>query len=542
LPSRRRWAATPTRKVSWASVGLGAGYAALGLYGVAAFWSATRVDVAVEGVADRERLTSAVLAERAFRFSVEPDGSVEKATLLLDGRPVPARARRIEGATVLWQPGRLPEGQHRIELSVPRPFLGDSRFSRRFVVDDTPPPIEVPALLPPSDVCEPLVVSGRTEPGATLTLDGAPVPLDDGAFTMRYSRPPAAPLHLVARDRAGNESRTEVIAPVRYPGGHGVHVTAAAWGFEPIRRGILGLVDAGQISTVQLDLKDESGVLGYDSQLPLAVRVGAVRPEYRLKDTVAELERRGVRVVGRIVAFRDAPLAKWAWENDRRDWVVQSTDGGILSAYGGFTNPAHPDVHRYNLDIALEAAGAGVDDILWDYVRRPEGDPAGMVIPGLVVPGGRQTTSDAVVEFLASSHAALRDRCVYQGASVFGIAADRPDAVGQDVPRLARHVDYVAPMLYPSHWVPGEYDVAVPNRQPYDIVKASLADFQAKTAGTGRPLVPWLQDFSLGHPYGAPEVRAQIAAAADLGVRDWLLWNAGARYTAGALDPARGRS
>ncbi|MCA1706784.1 MAG: putative glycoside hydrolase, partial [Actinobacteria bacterium] len=96
-------------------------------------------------------------------------------------------------------------------------------------------------------------------------------------------------------------------------------------------------------------------------------------------------------------------------------------------------------------------------------------------------------------------------------------------------------------MLYPSHWVPGEYRVGNPNRQPFDIVKAALADFQVKTAGTGKALVPWLQDFSLGHPYGAAEVRAQIDAAGELGVTDWLLWNATARYTSGGLDPARVR-
>jgi hypothetical protein len=190
-------------------------------------------------------------------------------------------------------------------------------------------------------------------------------------------------------------------------------------------------------------------------------------------------------------------------------------------------------VQRYNVDIALEAAAAGVDDILWDYVRRPEGDPEAMIIPGM-----KTTSSDSVVEFLAMSRAALREACVFQGASVFGIAADRPDAVGQDVPRIARNVDYIAPMLYPSHWVSGEYDVENPNAQPFDIVKASLAHFQEKVAGTGAYLVPWLQDFSLGHPYGPSEVRAQIEAAAALGISDWLLWNPGVRYTEGALNPS----
>jgi hypothetical protein len=93
-------------------------------------------------------------------------------------------------------------------------------------------------------------------------------------------------------------------------------------------------------------------------------------------------------------------------------------------------------------------------------------------------------------------------------------------------------------MVYPSHWTDGEYQVDHPNQQPFDIVKASLADFQAKVAGTGTPLMPWLQDFTLGYSYGPKEVRAQIDAAAQLGIGDWLLWNPEVRYTSGALSPS----
>jgi len=310
-----------------------------------------------------------------------------------------------------------------------------------------------------------------------------------------------------------------------------VHVTAAAWGYQPLRQGILNLIDAHLVSAVELDLKDEDGIVGYDSKVPLALQVDAVQPEYKIKETVAELKQRGVRVVGRIVAFKDPQLADWAWSHGKKDWVVQTKTGGMLP--GGFTSHSVPEVTHYNLDIALEASAAGVDDILWDYVRRPEGDPDTMMIPGL-----KTKSADAVVDFLTMTRAALRQRCTYQGASVFGIAADRPDTVGQDVPRIARHVDYIAPMLYPSHWVDGEYNVDDPNSQPFDIVKASLADFQDKVAGTGTPLMPWLQDFSLGYTYGPTEVRAQIDAAAQLGVPDWLLWNASARYTTGALSPS----
>lgn len=524
----------PRRRPSALTAALAVGYGAVGLYGLNAMRSFTRVEVAVDGLEENASLTSAALRERAVHFAVKPSKQVGRARLFLNGTEVPVPSARLNERSVLWIPGTLPEGRHEVVLSVPRPGMSASRFQRRFVVDDTPPAIALPSRLEPTGVCRPLTVKGRVEPSSSLTLGGQPLKHSNGAFTLTFDRPPPAPQRLTATDAAGNVTSIEVIAPIEYPGGQGVHVTAAAWAYEPLRRGILALIDSGLISAVQLDLKDEGGIVGYDSQHPLANQIGAVRTEYKLKETVAALKDRGVRVIGRVVAFRDAPLARWAWDNGRRDWVIQTTSGRMHDSYGGFTNYAHPEVQRYNLEIALEAAAAGVDDILWDYIRRPEGDPATMRTPGLP-----DTTANAIVGFLATSHAALRERCVYQGASVFGIAADRPEAVGQDIPRIARHVDYVAPMLYPSHWVPGEYDVSNPNKQPFDIVRASLADFKAKLIGTGARLVPWLQDFSYGHPYGPAEVRAQIDGAASVGVTDWLLWNASATYTAGALDASR---
>ena len=336
----------------------------------------------------------------------------------------------------------------------------------------------------------------------------------------------------MATDPAGNISQREVVFAAEYPGAQGIHVSASAWAYEPLRQHVLSLVDAGVVSVVQLDLKDESGIVGYDSEVPLAHEVGAVQSEYDLSEAVELLHDRGVRVIGRVVAFRDQPLMQWAWSNGHGDWVVQTPTGQPHDSYGGFSNFAHPDVRRYNIDIALEGAAAGVDEILWDYVRRPEGDPNGMVFPGL-----EGSPEDGIVTFAAEAHAALREECVLQGFSVFGIAADRPWAVGQDITRLSRHADYLAPMLYPSHWVAGEYGVDSPNRQPYEIVAAALADFQEKSSGSGVTFVPWLQDFSLGHPYGPAEVRAQIDAAASVGVTNWLLWNAGVQYTPGALDP-----
>jgi hypothetical protein len=133
---------------------------------------------------------------------------------------------------------------------------------------------------------------------------------------------------------------------------------------------------------------------------------------------------------------------------------------------------------------------------------------------------------------------AVRAEGAFLGASVYGIAATRPTEIAQDIPTMAESADYIAPMVYPSHWGPGEYGVANPNRSPYPIVRRSLADFQRLVRGSDTQIMPWLQDFSLGVTYGPAQVRAQIRAAEDAGIDSFLLWNAAARYTRAALPPA----
>jgi hypothetical protein len=211
---------------------------------------------------------------------------------------------------------------------------------------------------------------------------------------------------------------------------------------------------------------------------------------------------------------------------------VQTPSGGEYAGYGGFTNFADPVVRAYNIAIAVAAARAGVDEILYDYVRRPDGPRSSMRFPGLH--GG---ASAAIVDFLRQTRVALKPYDTLLGASVFGVAATRPGEVAQDVPEMARQVDYIAPLVYPSHWGAGEYNVSNPNAQPFDIVERSLFDIERDVRGTPARLVPWLQDFSLGIAYGPAQVRAQITAARRIGVDEFLLWDPAVTYTSAALEP-----
>ena len=249
------------------------------------------------------------------------------------------------------------------------------------------------------------------------------------------------------------------------------------------------------------------GVIGWNAPVPFGKTIGAVRDIYDLGGAVKMLHDEGVRVVGRLVVFRDPILGEWAWTNGEQGMVVQTPGGDAYTGgYGGysFTNFASPEVRAYNIDVAAAAAELGVDDILYDYIRRPDGPVETMVFPGLerlTMPLSRSSRR---------ARSALARYETFVGVSVFGVAATRPDEIAQNVPLMAEHVDYVSPMVYPSHWGTGEYGLDSPENNPYEIVNASLKDFKTAVRGTGARVVPWLQDFSLGVTYGPDEVKAQI--------------------------------
>ncbi len=488
------------------------------------------LDLHVEGATDGAILRGDVLPQLAFWIAPSAGGrSLRDVRVSVDGGRV---GTTIRDGKLTWQLPALAEGAHVVTATRSRPLaLPASTATFHFTVDATPPALTIAPQAGRVGLDAPVVVTGTVEAGARLVSGGKPVAVRDGRFELRFDAPPAG-AEVTARDRAGNVSVVPIVVPVEVPPTRAVHVSGFGWAAKSLRDPVLSLADRKLINTVELDLKEEDGLITYKSALEYHRSIGAVRGLFDLKTAVDELHAHGVRVVGRLVAFRDPVLAEAAWKAGQRNQVIQTPAGEPYAGYGGFTNFADPAVRKYNIDIAEEAVRAGVDDVLYDYVRRPDGPIDSMRFPGITV-----SPEDAVVAFLTESRARIRPLGAYQGASVFGIAADRPTQIAQDVTKMAPAVDYIAPMVYPSHWNKGEYGVADPNRSPYDITAKSLALFQAKVKGTDVKVVPWLQDFSLGVHYGPAEVAAQIKAAADVGITDFLLWDPAVTYTEAALSP-----
>jgi hypothetical protein len=485
--------------------------------------------------------------------SDDPDADLDVSdlALLLDGEDVTGDAE-VASTSVRWTPGPLPDGEHTVAVvSQPEPEEGESPADPEelhtwtFVVDATPPELELTS--PDSAIVagEPVLIAGVTEPGASVVVGDQEVTAgDDGTFAVELPAAPEGELALMATDGAGNTTGSEasfVVVPsrVEIDEVRGVHVSFCAWASPSLKQPVMDAIDAGLINAVQLDLKDETGHIGFDTTNELAARSGSNQPDCRvdLPAAVEELHGLGVPVIGRIVAFADPVLAPWAWENGEQDMVIQTADGEkYVGRYAGFTNFANQEVVDYLVDVAEEAAALGVDHILWDYIRKPDGPVEQFSFPGL-----EGTPEEALVEFTRQADERLAPYGVQHGASVYGVSADRPWEVSQDIPGMAEHLDYVAPMIYPSHWGPGEYGVDNPLMQPGDMVRATLGIWLEVTEGTRARVKPWLEDsnypVSLGYPDRAQYVREQIEATYELGLREWLLWDSSVRYTDAAMVP-----
>jgi hypothetical protein len=494
----------------------------------------TRVKVEQTGLEDGAVLNGLSVAALDVQMTFKSPEDAESAELSFDGKVVEEPA--IDKATMRWRPPEnLKDGDHTLSLAVPRVLLGDAHISWTFTQDTTPPAVDVLPVTEPVGIDKGATVAGKVEKGADLVVAGRKTDVGgDGSFSVKFTRPPAGPVVIGVVDRAGNRSTASVVVPVTYPSTRGVHVTAAAWSSPGLRGRVLQMLDEKRIDTVVLDLKDETGVVGFDTGVEKARQIGAVTEYFALDDAVRTVKDHGGRVIGRIAAFRDPIYARAAWGAGDGDQVIQSPGGGPYDAPGSFTNFTSPAVQRYNLDIALDAVGRGVDDILWDDVRQPgEEDPSQVVVPAL-----QGSASDAIVGFLAGAQDELRRRGAYQGVAVKGTAADKGALMAQDVAQMARHVDYMVPELHPAYWGDGSFDVASPVHQPADLVSRGLLNFLQVTQGSGALFAPSLQDFSArGVTYGPDEIRAEIQGAAAVDVNRFILWDPSVTYTAEALDP-----
>jgi len=308
----------------------------------------------------------------------------------------------------------------------------------------------------------------------------------------------------------------------------GLYVTSWIAGMKRFREIADGVANSG-LNALVIDIKDCTGKVGYDSAVPFVAEIKA--HERRIRDLVSVLQycrERRIRTIARIAVFQDPVLAA-----AKPELAVRVAGGGIWKDRKGqsWVDPAARKVWKYNLDLAKEAAARGFDEVQFDYVRFPtDGRLKGLAYP---VYKGDVPKHQVIKEFFQYLDQELKPVDVLVSADVFGLTTVAEDDlnIGQRIDDLAQYVDYICPMVYPSHFPPGYLGFRNPAEQPYKVIYHSCMRGLDRIKGQRAKLRPWIQDFDLGASYDRRMILEQIQALRDAGAFGFCAWNARNVYT-----------
>ncbi len=309
----------------------------------------------------------------------------------------------------------------------------------------------------------------------------------------------------------------------------GIYINGWSAGSEKKISRLLNEMEKSHLNAVVIDLKDVTGRITFTKGLSPVSSQLVIK---NLKKLVDRCHKRGIYVIGRLAVFKDPVLAKS--KSDYALKYVLSKDKEKIINSENWTSPYSKEVWKYNVEVAKKAAELGLDEIQFDYIRFPTLAKNSKLV---IMERKNHSKSDTIVAFLKYAKEKLEDYQVLISADVFGLTTTVIGdlGIGQDISRMVKYVDYISPMIYPSHYSSGMYGIDNPDSNPYYIIASSLEDAKEKLGRHSYKLRPWLQDFSLHHRYEEDEVKAQIEAVEDKELSSWLLWNPQSTYTINAV-------
>lgn len=296
-------------------------------------------------------------------------------------------------------------------------------------------------------------------------------------------------------------------------------------------RKLIALADSTEINAFVIDIKDEFGLNIVSTDPMLQKNAGTMTKAVNLKAWVDTMRAHGILPIARIVVFKDSVASRM-----NPTHTIRKADGSPWRDREGLTwvNPYSNDIWEYNFRVGDEAIKMGFGEIQFDYIRFPEPYRS---LPQQVFPGSNNRTKPQVLaEFLAAARARYAKVGVRTTADIFGLVTtvNGPLEIGQAWEPIAKVTDAVLPMVYPSHYPRGSFNIARPNAEPYRIIHAAISRARERNHAIGimgEHVRPWLQAFSLGQPkYDASHIRAQKQAVYDAGYDGWVLWHPGANY------------
>lgn len=355
-----------------------------------------------------------------------------------------------------------------------------------------------------------------------------------------------------------------------------VYMTSCVAGTPSFRDSLIALIDETEINAVVIDIKDYSGTISFPPESPelMPAWEEARCGTSEMGALIDELHEKDIFVIGRITVFQD-PF----YTARHPELAVTRADGSVWKDYKGlsFIDVGARPYWDYIVTLATESYNLGFDELNFDYIRYPsDGNMEDIAFPHSQG-GDKQANLETFFAYLhetlsdPSQYDAMRhegtgrkEPIPYLSADLFGMTTTNTDdlSIGQVQERAAPYFDFIAPMVYPSHYPKSFLGLGNPNAHPYKVVHYAMSEgvrrmaatttpvegFLHERIGTSTPAVyekpaydiqklrPWLQDFDYGGEYGVAEVRAQIQATYDAGLTSWMIWDPANRYTRGAYE------
>lgn len=336
-----------------------------------------------------------------------------------------------------------------------------------------------------------------------------------------------------------NEEQSARPQPVKVKG---IYVSGPVAGIDKMDE-LIDLVDRTELNAMVIDVKNDEGKVTYKMQSPQVQELEtAIRYIPDINALVEKCKAKNIYLIARIVAFRDPYLAE-----KKPEWALQTKDGEIFRDQNGMAwiNPYEQEVWDYLVEIASQAAADGFDEVQFDYIRFSTDVGENEVDYG--VQAAETDKVEIITQFTDHLYEKLAPQGVYVAADVFGTVIDNQTdqkIVGQEYAAMAQRLDYICPMVYPSHYYNGAYGIDVPDADPYATIYAaassSARELEAVPEEKRARVRLWLQSFTAGWipghiSYGPQQIREQIRAVYDAGYEEWILWNAAVNYQPDSL-------
>ena len=283
---------------------------------------------------------------------------------------------------------------------------------------------------------------------------------------------------------------------------------------------IITILSETKVNTIVLDVKTDNGHILYDSNLQEVNELNNKRVKYNQSLLLEFKKEFNIYLIGRVVAFQDPYFAK----NFKNSSVIDATTNSPYSQNGQyFLDPGDKKARDYVLNIAIEACSLGFDEIQFDYIRYPDTNKKDLIY------GDENTYENRIKNinsFLRFSKDTLNGMGCLVSADIFGyVLQNKSDnGIGQHLETIAETVDFISPMVYPSHYSKGSFGYQYPNNFPYEVVSAALND--GINRGIEKEKIrPFLQGFW----HDSRDVQLNIEAAENKNL-DWIIWNNSSQY------------